>query len=158
MADTISTSAVRSYETKISVRQEDAAAILSIVKRLAASWGDSDADTLAKLYADDALVALPGDVFLRGRGEIRDWMAGAFGGKWKGTQVLGVPLELRYLGDGLIVMFSHGGAYKPGAAEVTADDSIRGLWVFAERDGEWTIVAYENTPVRATIPLAQAGR
>ncbi|MFI0366593.1 SgcJ/EcaC family oxidoreductase [Actinomadura sp. 1N219] len=149
---------VGSYETKVSIREEDAGAIVAIVKKLASSWAEGDAAALSELYAVDALVALPGDVFLRGRSEIRDWMADALDGKWKGTQVLGVPLEIRYLTDDTIVMFSQGGAYKPGESEVSVDDAIRGLWVFAKKNGEWTISAYENTPVRATIPLAQAGR
>jgi uncharacterized protein (TIGR02246 family) len=105
----------------------------------------------------DATVALPGDTYLRGRQAIRDWMARAFEGKWRGTRVLGRPLEIKYVNDDIIVMFSQGGAYRPGETEVSADDAIRGMWVFTRQGPGWTIIAYENTPVRATIPLSGAG-
>jgi uncharacterized protein (TIGR02246 family) len=141
----------------VSVSAEDAAAVREIVTTLAKSWAQNDADTLAGLYAEDATVALPGDTYLKGRPEIRAWMAAAFEGKWKGTHVLGIPLEIRYVND-IILMFSHGGAYQPGASEVSVDDSIRGIWVFTRQGSGLTIAAYENTPVRATIPIPDAAR
>jgi uncharacterized protein (TIGR02246 family) len=151
------TPTVRTYEAEISIRENDAAAVISIVKSLSASWAKGDADTLSRLYAEDATVALPGDTYLRGRRAIRDWMARAFEGKWRGTRVLGQPLEIKYVNDDIIVMFSQGGAYRPGETEVSADDAIRGMWVFARQGPGWTISAYENTPVRATIPLSGVG-
>ena len=151
------TPTVRTYEAEISIRENDAAAVISIVKSLSASWAKGDADTLSRLYAEDATVALPGDTYPRGRRAIRDWMARAFEGKWRGTRVLGQPLEIKYVNDDIIVMFSQGGAYRPGETEVSADDAIRGMWVFARQGPGWTISAYENTPVRATIPLSGVG-
>lgn len=136
-----------------SIRDEDGAALLAIVRRLSASWANNDADTLSQLYAEDASVVLPGDTYLKGRPAIRDWLAAAFEGKWKGTHVLGVPLEIRYINDETIVMVSHGGAYRAGASEVSVDDAIRGMWLFIKQGAEWVITAYENTPVQATIPI-----
>jgi len=140
----------------LAVGADDAAALTAIVKRLTLSWADNDADALAQIYAEDATVVLPGDVYLKGRREIRDWMANAFEGKWKGTHVLGIPLELRYLADNVGMLISHGGAYQPGASEVSTDDAIRGIWIFTKQGSEWTVAAYENTPVRATIPIPEA--
>lgn len=140
----------------MSVRPEDAAALQGIVKSLSESWARQDADTLAQLYAEDASVVLPGDTYLKGRQAIRDWMANAFATKWNGTQVLGLPLELRYASSDVCVMVSQGGAYRPGASEVSVDDAIRGMWVFLRRETGWTITAYENTPLRAVIPIPTA--
>lgn len=142
----------------IAVRQDDADAIRDIVRRLATAWAHNDADTLSLLYDEQATVALPGDVYLKGRQEIRDWLAEAFDTKWKGTHVLGMPLEIRYVRDDICVMFSHGGAYLPGAAEVPVEHAIRGFWLFIKYDTGWTIDAYENTPVQATIPIPDAAR
>lgn len=143
----------------ISIRPDDAMAIKDIVRRLSAAWADNDADTLSLLYAEQATVALPGgDVYLKGRKEIRDWLAEAFETKWKGTHVLGMPLEIRYIRDDIIVMFSHGGAYLPGAAEVPVEHAIRGFWLFLKYDTGWIIDAYENTPVEATIAIPDETR
>jgi uncharacterized protein (TIGR02246 family) len=155
---TIDSPTVLPRTASFSITAEDAAAVREIVTTLASSWARNDADTLAQLYAEDANVVLPGDTYLKGRAEIRDWMGAAFEGKWRGTHVLGVPLEIRYVAEGVCLMISHGGAYQPGASEVSVDDAIRGIWVLVRQGSGWTIAAYENTPVRATIPIPDAAR
>jgi uncharacterized protein (TIGR02246 family) len=134
------------------VRPEDAAAVHEIVQRLTVAWDAGDADALSGVYAEDASIILPG-AHLRGRPAIRDWMAAAFDGKWKGTQVLGQPLELRYLADGLMMLISQGGAYPPGATEVPVEHAIRGIWLFAKQGTRWIVTAYGNTPAHTAIPL-----
>jgi uncharacterized protein (TIGR02246 family) len=133
-------------------------ALRAVVQSLATSWALGDADTLSDLYAEDASVVLPGDTYLKGRPAIRAWMKAAFDGKWKGTHVLGIPVEMNYVRDDVCVLISQGGAYKPGATEVSVDDAIRGLWVFVREDSGWTIAAYENTPLRAPIAIPGASR
>jgi uncharacterized protein (TIGR02246 family) len=134
------------------VRPEDAAAVREAVKRITVTWQQQDAEKFAEVYAEDATVVLPG-VFLKGRAEIRDAMAEQFQGKWKGTQVLGQPLEMRYLGEGMLLLVSEGGAYPAGATEVSIDHAIRGFWFFVKRDSQWLVHAYGNTPAQKTIPL-----
>jgi uncharacterized protein (TIGR02246 family) len=141
-----------------SVLPADQQVLVTTMQRLSAAWAQGDAATLADLYAEDASVVLPGDTYLKGRAEIQKWMGDAFEGKWKGTKVLGVPLELRYLQPDVAMMISHGGAYKPGATEVSVEDAIRGIWLFTKTAAGWTIAAYENTPVRATIPIPATNR
>jgi uncharacterized protein (TIGR02246 family) len=142
--------------TTTATATQDETALRGIMQTLSASWAQGDADTMAELYAEDASVLLPGDVYLKGRTAIRDWMAGAFEGKWKGTHVLGVPLELRFPGDDVALLISEGGAHAPDAAEVDAADAIRGIWFFNRTDTGWTISAYENTPVLRPIPMPDA--
>jgi uncharacterized protein (TIGR02246 family) len=136
-----------------SVRPEDEAAVREIIDHITKMWNANDADALCRVYAEDASIVLPG-AHLKGLPAIRDWMAAAFDGKWKGTHVLGQPLELRYIRDDILLLISQGGAYQPGAAEVPVEHAIRGIWVFEKLDsGKWTITGYGNTPVRHTIPL-----
>jgi uncharacterized protein (TIGR02246 family) len=139
------------------VRPEDAAAVTEIVQRITTSWNANDADVLSTVYAEDASVILPG-ANLKTRAAIRDWMAESFAGKWKGTHVLGSPLELRYISDDIMLLVSEGGAYLPGSVEVPVEHAIRGMWFFVKRDGEWLVHAYANTPVRHTIPLPESHR
>ncbi|GAA4689994.1 SgcJ/EcaC family oxidoreductase [Phytohabitans rumicis] len=134
------------------IRPEDEKAVREIVQRITLSWNENDADRLSTVYTEDASIVLPG-AHLKGRSNIRDWMAEAFDGKWKGTRVLGSPLELRYIRDDVMLLISQGGAYPPGATEVPVEHAIRGIWVFVKQDGEWIITGYGNTPVRAAIPL-----
>jgi uncharacterized protein (TIGR02246 family) len=139
-------------EVATPVRAEDQAAVLGLVQRITTAWQANDAETLCTVYAQDASIILPG-AHLKGRPAIQDWMTQALAGKWKGTQVLGAPLELRYLTDDTLLLLSSGGAYLPGATEVPVEHAIRGMWIFQKRDGEWIITAYGNTPVGSTLPL-----
>jgi uncharacterized protein (TIGR02246 family) len=147
--------ATLSPETVSTVRPEDAAAIRTIVEHLTAAWNVNDAKTLCEVYADDASIILPGAI-LKGLPDIESWMAGAFEGKWKGTHVLGHPIELRYIRDDVILLVSHGGAYHPGDSEVPEKFAIRGIWLFVKNNGKWLIHGYGNTPVFDTIPLPAA--
>jgi uncharacterized protein (TIGR02246 family) len=139
------------------VKPEDEATVRGMVAHITKSWNANDADELCKVYADDASVVLPGAI-LKGRPAITEWMAEAFAGKWKGTHVLGFPLELRYIRDDIMLMTSHGGAYMPGAVEVPVEHAIRGIWMFVKVNDEWLIHGYGNTPVRHTVPLPETHR
>jgi uncharacterized protein (TIGR02246 family) len=139
------------------VRPDDEAAVREIIDRITVAWNANDAVALCSVYADDASVVLPG-ACLKGRPAIEEWMANAFNGKWKGTHVLGYPLELRYIRDDIMVLISHGGAYDPGATEVPVHFAIRGIWMFEKRQSTWIITAYGNTPVYAPITLPDGFR
>jgi uncharacterized protein (TIGR02246 family) len=143
---------VQPVETIMSVRPEDAAAVQALVERITVSWNANDAASMCTVYADDASIVLPGAV-LKGRPDTEEWMAEAFRGKWKGTHVLGHPIELRYIRDDVMLLISQGGAFMPGDAEVPEKFAIRGIWLFVKEDGEWLIHGYGNAPVGDTIPL-----
>ncbi len=137
------------------IKAEDQAAIIELVRRITTSWKAQDASILGTVYTEDVSMLLPG-AHLKGRDVAEEYMTEAFATKWKDTEVLGVPLEMRYLHDDVILLISHGGAYAPGSKEVSVDNAIRGIWVFIKQDGKWIITAYANTPVRATIPIPGA--
>ncbi|MFE9251059.1 SgcJ/EcaC family oxidoreductase [Streptomyces sp. NPDC007088] len=139
------------------VRPQHARAVRALVGRIVEAWREQDAEKFSQVYAADASVVLPG-ALIKGRPAIRDYMAAAFRGKWKGTEVLGVPKELRYLGgnEEIVLLVSEGGAYPPGATEVPAEHAIRAMWFFAERDGEWAVDSYANTPLDGVVPMPAA--
>lgn len=129
--------------------------IFGLIRSFVESWAKGDADTLVQAYSEDATVVLPGGVYLKGRDAIRTAMAGRFQDKWKGTRVVGVPQEVRPVGEGVVLMYTQGGAYEPGSSEVAVQDAITALWVFAKGEDGWAVVAYENTPLGKPVPLPQ---
>lgn len=137
------------------VSAETAEAVQQIMGTLTRCWALGDAETMAGLYAEDASVLLPG-ARMKGRAEIAAWMGAAFAGKWRGTHILGVPLEMRHLSEDVCLLVSEGGAYVPGADEVSPDNAIRGMWMFVRSGSEWQIAAYTNTP--AGTPIAFPAR
>lgn len=74
-------------------------AVRDVLNRIVAAWKDNDADAFAAFYAEDATVVLPGGAFLKGRDEIRNYMATAFGGPFKGSASMDTQESVRFLGD-----------------------------------------------------------
>jgi uncharacterized protein (TIGR02246 family) len=124
-----------------------AQAAASVPQRIVEAWADNDADAFAAACATDATMILPGDVYLAGREQIRDYMKDAYSKQYKGTKVFGRPLGLRLLSGDVAVLVTHGGVIQAGNAEVTPEDTIRATWVVARYGDEWLVAAYQNTYV-----------
>ncbi|MEV0460191.1 SgcJ/EcaC family oxidoreductase [Catellatospora methionotrophica] len=128
----------------------DLAAVTSVPQRIIEAWAKHDADAFAAAFTEDGTLILPGDIFLRGREEVRGFMAAAFAGPYQGTRVTGTPLALKPLGESVVLVLTQGGVLAPGEEAVSAERAIRASWLLAKQDGEWLITAYQNTPVKAS--------
>lgn len=123
----------------------DKVAIASLTQRVVAAWAYHDADSFAEVFTEDGTMILAG-VYLKGRASIRAYMAAAFKGAYKGTQVTGQPIDMRPLGGGAAILLSQGGVLAPGDSEVSETAAIRAAWVVVRDDGQWRLAAYQNTP------------
>jgi uncharacterized protein (TIGR02246 family) len=106
-----------------------------------AAWTRNDADEFADLYASDATVVLTGGVFLQGREEIRQFMAGGFAGRLKGTYGIDEQDSVRVIGDTAIVV-SRSGFAVPGSD--TPNLVRRATWTVVKHDGRWLVESYHN--------------
>ena len=118
----------------------DTSAVDTIMATTAA-WTRNDADEFADLYADDATVVLAGGTFLRGREEIRRFMAAGFAGRLAGTFGMDEQDSVRVIGDTAIVV-SRSGFKAPGADAPTV--VRRATWTLARHDGRWLVESYHN--------------
>lgn len=123
----------------------DQAAIAALTQRMVAGWAYGEADTIADLFVEDGTMILAG-VFCDGREEVRDYFAKAFEGRYKGTQVTGKPISIRPLGPDAAILLSRGGVLESGETEVSDDSAIHASWLVVRRDGQWRLIAYQNTP------------
>lgn len=123
----------------------DKAAIAALTQKVVSAWAYQDADTFASVFADDGTMILSG-VYCDGPEAVRDYMAKAFQGRYKGTQVTGKPISIRSLGPDTAILLSNGGVLGPGETEVSEDSAIRASWLVVRRDGQWRLAAYQNTP------------
>jgi uncharacterized protein (TIGR02246 family) len=123
----------------------DKVAIASLTQRVIAAWAYQDADAFADVFTEDGTMILPG-VYHKGRPAIRDYMADAFEGVYKGTQVTGKPLDMRPLGGDAAILLSQGGVLQLGESEVSQSAAIRAAWVVVKQDGQWRLAAYQNSP------------
>jgi uncharacterized protein (TIGR02246 family) len=121
------------------------AAIAAVPGRLVTAWAASDPEAFADLFAEDGTMILPG-VYQKGRDDIRNFMAAAFAGPYRGTRVTGQPIDIKPLGAGAVALITQGGVLKAGETEVSDEAAIRASWILVKRDGQWRLAVYQNCP------------
>jgi uncharacterized protein (TIGR02246 family) len=129
----------------------DQAAIAALTQKVIAAWAYGDADGFAGVFTEDGTMILPG-IFKKGREEIRAFLKESFEGNYKGTQVTGRPLEIRFFTADSGVLITQGGVLGPGETEVADSQSIRASWTVVKRDGSWQLASYQNTPAKQMLP------
>ncbi|MFE1165794.1 SgcJ/EcaC family oxidoreductase [Nocardiopsis sp. NPDC058789] len=122
---------------------EEEAAVRAVVKEVEAAWAENDADAFAALFDEDA--TLIGDAYMRGREGVRGFMAQGFEGPYKGTGVVVEPLEVRFVREGVALVFTRGRVEIPGVPADTDDLAFFATCVMVRRDGGWLIAAYQNS-------------
>ena len=124
----------------------DNQAVLDVLDSLYRAWSAGDADGIARLYAQDATVILPG-VYHSGPDAVRTWFTAGFEGRLKGSRTLDESRAVRFYGDSTAVVTSQGGIILAG--EDSVGPLVRATWVLTRDDGQWLIAAYHNCPVQA---------
>jgi uncharacterized protein (TIGR02246 family) len=121
-------------------------AVRDVIIAVGAAWAAGDVDAFAALYAPDATVALPGGVYLEGRGAIRTFTAAGFAGPLKGSTTANTDVQVRMVADDVAIAVSLGGTTMAGETEIAADRVRRATWVLSPRDGAWLIDVYTTCP------------
>ncbi|WP_067815098.1 SgcJ/EcaC family oxidoreductase [Actinomadura kijaniata] len=133
----------------------DQAAVAALTQRVVAAWAYQDADSFAGVFTEDGTMILPG-LFKKGPDEIRAHMKDAFETTYKGTQVTGRPVDLRFLAPDVALLLTQGGVLAAGESEVSDEQAIRASWLCVKRDGEWRLAAYQNSPAVQSLPTPGA--
>ena len=120
------------------------AAIAAVTQRVVAAWAAHDSDAFANVFVEDGTMTMPG-VYMEGRDKIRDYMANGFANEYKGTQVTGKPLNLKFLSQSSAVLLTEGGVLHPGENKPTHERAIRASWIVVKEDGHWLLAAYHNS-------------
>ncbi|MFJ8687705.1 SgcJ/EcaC family oxidoreductase [Micromonospora sp. HUAS LYJ1] len=127
--------------------------VLTVPLRLVEAWSRNDAAGVANSFTEDGVMILPGDVFKKGRDEIRAFMAAAYAGPFKGTGVTGRPVDVRIIADDAALIRTHGGILAAGQTEIAEELAVRSTWVVVKRDGQWQLAGYQNSPRGAGATL-----
>lgn len=128
--------------------KQDQAAVAAVTERIVAAWAAHDADAFAQAFTEDGTMILPGQ-FKKGREEIREFMAQAYAGPYRGTRVTGTPIDLKFLGPAAALLITRGGVLAAGETEVSDEQAIRATWTVVKQDGQWLLTAYQNSPAGA---------
>ncbi|MFV2194666.1 SgcJ/EcaC family oxidoreductase [Nocardiopsis sp. LOL_012] len=127
---------------------EDSAHVAGLPGQIVAAWAGQDPKAFSEVFAEECTMILPG-VLCRGREEVREFMANAFAGPFKGTRVTGTPVSARALGADAAVLVTQGGVLAPGEDEVSNERAIRATWVAVRTEVGWRLAAYQNSPQKA---------
>ncbi|WP_326821754.1 SgcJ/EcaC family oxidoreductase [Streptosporangium sp. NBC_01639] len=127
------------------------AAVAAVAQQMIASWAHHDADGFANLFTEDGTMILPG-VFRQGRDDIRAYFKDAFDHTYKGTQVTGKPISLRFFGPDVALLLSYGGVIAASESEVSEAQAVRASWFVVRVDGKWLLAAYQNSPAKRSLP------
>jgi uncharacterized protein (TIGR02246 family) len=123
-------------------------AAYTAVLRFRAAWDENDADAVAAAFTAEGSLLL-GDEQLRGREEIRDYLAEAFAGGLGGSKVSLEPVEVRLLTGTVALAVTEGGTLPAGTGELSDELAVRALWVLAEEDGTWKVASQQTSPLHS---------
>ena len=120
--------------------------VLGVPLRLVAAWASNDAAGVADVFTADGILILPGDVYKKGRDEIRSFLAAAYAGPFKDTKVTGRPVDVRFVSEDVALLRTHGGILAPGQTEIDPELAVRSTWLAVKKDGQWQLAGYQNSP------------
>lgn len=120
--------------------------VLGVPLRLVSAWAENDVEGIVNVFTEDGILILPGDVYKKGRDEIRAFLAAAFAGPFNGTGVTGRPVDLRFASDDVALIRTHGGVLAPGETEIAPELAVRSGWTCVKRNGTWQLAVYQNSP------------
>ena len=129
-------------------QSEDEIVVRALYTQLMEGWNKGSGQAFSAPFTEDGhLVAFDGTHF-KGRDEIVAFHQPLFDRWLRGTQLLGEVESVRFLGPHVALMHARGGTIMQGKSRASPErDSIQTL-VAVKRDGEWRLVAFQNTRVR----------
>jgi uncharacterized protein (TIGR02246 family) len=138
---------------------EDTSADEAVIRASAPAWADAynagDADKLAAMYWEDAVLQPPGAPAMKGRAAIREFLAGDSAA----VKAAGLTMNIPEAGA---VDVSGNLAYEAGAYTVTdasgaTVDAGKYIGVFEKRDGKWLYIRDTWNSDNAPAPAAEPG-
>lgn len=122
-------------------------AVLTVPLRARAAWEANDAEAFAELFTANGS-ELAGDNQLKGRDEIRAYMAEAFEGSYRDSRITEEPVEVRLISDDVAVAVTTGGVIRGGEDAPVPGNVYRAMWVLVREDGDWRLLAHQTSPLK----------
>jgi uncharacterized protein (TIGR02246 family) len=126
----------------------DADDVRALYVRAMDGWNRGSGEAFAAPFADESdFVAFDGTRF-RGREEIARFHEPLLKTHLKGTRLVGEVTDVRFVSSDVAVLHAYGGTVARGKNKSAPErDSIQTM-VALKRDGQWRLVAFQNTRVR----------
>lgn len=122
-------------------------AIRAVPARIEAAWAANDADAVAAVFTEDTDFVIGDGTFLKGREELRQYMADAFDTVLEGSHVTAPVESARCVSRSVGVVHTLGGILMPGETEVPPERQGVQVFVVTKHGGEWLVDVYQNTRI-----------
>lgn len=124
------------------------AQIRSVPSRIERAWADNDADGVAAVFTEDTDFVIGEGTFLRGREELRQYMADAYAGPLAGTRVTAPVQSVRCLSSSVAAVHTLGGILMPGETEVPPERQGVQAFIVTRHGADWLVDVYQNTRIK----------
>jgi uncharacterized protein (TIGR02246 family) len=119
----------------------------SLYRKLLNSWNTRDAEAMAALFAEDGeSIGYDGSEVV-GKREIASHLKPIFDHHETAVYVNKVK-DVRLLGTDVFVLRAIAGMFPPGKSDIEPSVNAHQTVVAENRDGEWQIVLFQNTPAQ----------
>lgn len=122
-------------------------AVLTAPLRARAAWEAGDAQAYSALFTEQGS-ELIGDVQLRGREEIAEYLTRAFAESYAGSRLSETPVDIRLLTEDVAVAVTEGGILRRGEDTPIPENTFRGQWILVRQGGEWKLLSHQTSPLR----------
>jgi uncharacterized protein (TIGR02246 family) len=125
----------------------DEGTALTVALRFRGAWDSNDPAAVAEVFAEDGVMVI-GDLALAGPQEIAAYLEEVFAGGYRGSTLVEQPVEVRVIAPGVGLAVLEGGVLLPGETEVPPERVMRSTYVAVRRNGEWTLLNQQTSPMR----------
>jgi uncharacterized protein (TIGR02246 family) len=134
---------------------QDEAAIRDLIGAYQAAWNRHDAKGVAMLHTESAELVQRSGMYVKGRAEIEQFIAGLFKGIFADQPPAPGPkiTSIRFLRPDVAIVHGTGDATARAFVRGAADPSVPTYivtYVVTKEDGKWLIAAQNNNPVVVT--------
>jgi uncharacterized protein (TIGR02246 family) len=121
--------------------------VRALYDALITAWNDHDATAMAAHFAEDGVVIGFDGSVSSGKQTISSEMANIFADHETGRYAVKVK-SVRDLGQHAMILQAIAGLVPPGQTAIRPDTNSHQTIVAEDRDGEWRIVLFQNTPAQ----------
>lgn len=121
--------------------------IRAVPERVVTAWAANDAEAMAAVFAADTDFVIGDGTFLRGRDELRQYMAEGFDGFLQDTRVTAPVESVRCLSPRVGVVHTLGGILLPGESQVPPERQGVQVFVVTKHGADWLVDVYQNTRI-----------
>lgn len=126
--------------------QQDEAAIREIVRKAQDGWNADSGIDFAAPFAEDADYVLVNGRHVKGRAAIAAGAQADYRAIFRDSDNIYTVEDARFIRPDVAIAHVHQ-YLKYHDGETTQEARARSTWVLTKNDGEWSVTAFQNTPI-----------